>query len=285
MLAGLTISVFSGEKVDRKVSEEVALTHNTTASKAGKFSKRIINKVALEGIDAIAGRARALHYERTLPWSDNAGRLLSIVGFMDYTAEMGLLSSKFASEIDKFIDLYPRMIEEAKTRLNGMFDVNDYPDISGMRERFSFDINISPLPTGSTWFLDMADEEMNVLRASIDERCDNGIKDAIKDVYGQVAEVTKIMHEKLTAYEVHPETGKVAGGIFRDSLIGNVAKLADLLPSLNLTNDPALAEIGDRMRNELCKFDAAALRAEPEFREATATAALKLHELAASYRN
>lgn len=285
MLAGLTISVFSGEKVDRKVSEEVANSHNTTAAKAGKFSKRIINKVALEGIDAVAGRARALHYERTLPWSDNAGRLLSITGFLDYTSEMGMLRSKFFAEVERFIQLYPRMIEEAKTRLNGMFDVNDYPDISGMHDRFAFDINISPLPSGNTWFLDMAEEEMAILRASVDQRCENGIKEAIADVYGQVADVCKLMHEKLVSYEVDPKTGKVAGGVFRDSLVQNVAKLADLLPSLNLTDDPQLNKIGERMRNELCKFDAAALRAEPDFRNATASAALDLYTLASTLRN
>ena len=63
------------------------------------------------------------------------------------------------------------------------------------------------------------------------------------------------MAERLRAYD----PAKPGASPFRDSLVENIQKLLDVLPSLNLTNDPKIALFADEMR-ELCAHDAQSLR-------------------------
>jgi hypothetical protein len=77
-----------------------------------------------------------------------------------------------------------------------------------------------------------------------------------------------------SGYEVDRE-GKIKG-TFRDSLVGNIRTLADLLPKLNITQSNALDEMSQRLADELCSFDAPALREDPVIRTTIAENAEKI---------
>ena len=271
MIISLNISVFTGERVDHNVTAEIASKHRTTSHEAGRFSKQIIGKGALEAVRRVASEARAMHYDRTLPWSDQGGRLLSVTGYMQYTDAMRALRERFDAEVEMFMTAYPRLIEDARLRLNTMFDVNDYPAIDGLRHRFSFDVSASPLPTGKNWFLDMAEDQMECLRLHADERLQQGVQDAVKDAFKRVADVTLAMSTKLADEK----------GVFRDSLVGNVRELAELIPSLNITDDPSLAALQQSMQ-ELTKFGPSVLRNDKRFRAEAADKAQLIHDMASA---
>jgi hypothetical protein len=93
MLVGLNISVFTGERIDRAVAEEVAEKHAADKHDSGRFSKQIISKHALEAVSKAAAAARTRHYELTLPWNDQGQRLLSVAGLIPYTEEMRKLKA------------------------------------------------------------------------------------------------------------------------------------------------------------------------------------------------
>ena len=272
MLVSLSISVFSGEKKDASITEEIAAKHNVRAYETGKFTKQIISRHSLEPIRKVAGAARERYYTLTLPWSDVGGRLLSTTGFLDYSNEMRSLKNQFFDEIRRFVTAYPDLIEEARKRLNGMFDADDYPPVESLMKRFEFTSIASPLPNTSNWVLDLANEEMEVLRTEAEARVNSNVDIAVKDTYRRVAEVTSRMAERLRAYDdINPETQKPSG-LFRDSLVTNVLELVDILPGLNITEDPTLTEISKDLQ-QLCRFDPKSLRAEPTFRKMTVTAA------------
>jgi len=272
MLVSLSISVFSGEKKDASITEEIAAKHNVRAYETGKFTKQIISRHSLEPIRKVAGVARETHYRLTLPWSDMGGRLLSTTAFPHYTTQMRSLNNQFFDEIRRFVAAYPDLIEEARIRLNGMFDADDYPPVESLMKRFEFVTNVIPVPDVSHWVLDLVNDEMAEVTANAENYISQNINAALKDPYRRVAEVTSKMAERLRAYEeVNPETGKPSG-LFRDSLVTNVLELVDILPGLNITEDPTLTEISKDLQ-QLCRFDPKSLRAEPEFRKLTVTAA------------
>jgi hypothetical protein len=277
MLINLNISCFTGEKVDRTVSDDVASKHNTTAHDAGRYSKQIISKHSLEAIRKISSAARSAHADRTLPWDNTGGRILSVVGYMDYSLHLANLHSLFRQEVDNFLDIYPKLIQQARQRLNGLFNVDDYPDISTLRARFSFKTNATPLPSSKNWFLQLADDTMAELRSEADARLSENIDLAVKDTYRRVATVTEAMATKLRAYD--PEaTNKADKGIFRDSLVENVREVTSLIPSLNITDSEQLAHIAELMRNELCVLNADELRVNSSAREQVANSASSIYD-------
>lgn len=282
MLVTLSISVFSGEKIDQGVAEEVASNHGAKASDVGRFNKQIISKTALENIRKVATAARMHHYSVTLPWSDVGQRLLGVQGYLPYMVQMQKLKDQFDEEVDRFVDIYPTLIDEARTRLNTLFDPDQYPPVSELRRRFTFDFAVLPLPDSRNWFLDIAADEMANLKRLADERVDQAVKEAVSDVYRRVMDHAKRVHEKLTNYEVDPETGKVIGSIFRDSLIENLKGLVDLLPSLNVTKDPELDALAIQMK-EITRYSAKALRADAGFRKDAADKAQAIYDRASKF--
>ena len=279
MLATLNISVFTGQRVDKSATEDVAEKHGTVAADTGKFSKAIISKHSLETIQKVAGMARTEHYRLTLPWSDVGSRLLSAKGFFSYNTRMGELRDQFDKEVDAFIQVYPQLIEQAKARLNTLFNPDDYPSIAGMRARFHFGYNFAPLPDSGNWFLDGLDEQMRELRSMVNDHVDGRVREAVRDVWRRVADHCQHVHERLMAYEIDPETGK-ASGVFRDSLVGNLRELVELLPSLNITSDPELDEITAELKL-ITRYSAGALRADKDFRMDAAKRAKEVFDKAA----
>ena len=63
---------------------------------------------------------------------------------------------------------------------------------------------------------------------------------------------------------------------FRKSLVENVTHLADLLPNLNFMADPALDQMARRLKDELCRFEADALKQAPDLRRDVAAKAEKV---------
>lgn len=270
MLAGVTIKQWSGRKLDRKVTDDTNRDHGAAAD-AGRYNKALLSRDALAKIVAVANRARAEHYSRTLPWADNGARILSSVAYLEFGKVMRELRQEFEAAVSEFLAGYPDYVEAAKARLNGMFDAADYPPADEIRRRFGFDVSIFPMPDAADFRVDVADAEADRIRADIQARTDQAIRDAMADVFTRISLTVGNMAEKLAASR---ETAKgEAAAIFRDSLVENVRELVALLPGLNITGDAMLASLADRMARDLCRHDAEALREDAGARQDVAKAA------------
>lgn len=277
MLVDLSISVFGGVKVDRKVTEDVAIAAGSDKSDSGKYGKFIISKHALASIQKVSSTARTLHADMTLPWDNGGARLLSVTGYFPYLEAIKTIRDMFYKEVDLFIKVYPNLIEQAKTRLNGMFRQEDYPPIDELRERFKLEVKITPMPNTQNWLLDLAEEEMVTIRKAAEEQIDANMKEAVADVFRRIGTVTEKMVSGLNRYEVDPETGKTIS-TFRDSLVENVREMVASLPMLNITGDETLSDLARTMNDKLCKMDADALRRDPDIRKQTAEAAQEIFD-------
>jgi hypothetical protein len=280
-LATLNISVFTGERVDRSVTDEIANTHGTVANESGRYVKQIISKTALKEINKVAGAARSWFYNATLPAFDHGQRMFNMKGYFALAEQAGLYDRLMREGVDDFIRRYPEHIQEARVRLNGMFNSDDYPDVAGMRALFRIDFRVMPMPDTDNWFLTGIGERMNDLRSEAEANVRSTLKEGMVHAYQRIIDRTRQMADKLSAYGVDPETGK-ATGIFRDSLVDNVRELISILPTLNITNDPALDDIA-RQLGDLVRHDASALRADPGFRRDVADRARQIAEAASTF--
>ena len=73
MLVSLNIAAWSGRLYDRDASTHVAVHHDASAS-AGRYNKRLLPKAAFAALNAALNKARATHYEQTMPWDDKGAR-------------------------------------------------------------------------------------------------------------------------------------------------------------------------------------------------------------------
>lgn len=259
MLANLNISQWTARKYDKIATGDVETKHG--AKDAGRFNKLLIDKAALEPIAQLVGKLRAQHYNMTLPWGDNGDRLLPSKLYLQYTQQMRGLHSQFDSAVADFVREYPNLVQTARRRLGTLYDPTDYPSPSEIAGRFSMSMSFTPVPDAKDFRVEVAAEDAEQIRSDITRMVTERQAEATKDAFRRAKEVVSRVHERLTADKV----------VIHDTLMGNVRELVDMLPAFNLTNDPALTQLHEDLKQLWCAPNS--LRASTARREHTAAAA------------
>lgn len=281
MLVSLNVRTYGARKEDKKISNEVAAQHNTTAD-AGKYSKVLVPKAHLDPISKAGGALRQYHYENTLPWLDEGIRILPAANYETYRAHMTGLQDDFDSAVRTFCANWQDIIADARTRLNGMFNQSDYPvDIRG---RFGCGLRFMPIPDSNDFRVAISDTERATLADQIAETLGEAQQAAMRDLWERVAEAVKAMASRLAAYKTVIVDGKAkVENPFRDSLVENLQDLCDLIPRLNFAADPALENIRQKIAAELLANDASTLRDRDTVREDVAAKAAAIAESVAEF--
>lgn len=281
MLGMLNIKHWSARKLDKRATDDV-LARNNAASDAGRFTKSLVPKSSIEAIGRYATQARTLHYERTLPWQDGGWRILPASAYQAYCNDMRPIREGWEKEVDAFVKAYPSLIKQSQKSLAGLYDESDYPAKNEIRGFFVFDNKFIPVPQADDFRADLAESQVAEIRQSIERDTQEALNGAIANVWERVADTVGNMAGKLAAYQ--PANGEdKATGIFRDSLVGNVRELVEVLPNFNLNNDPRLDAVVERMRNELCQFDADQLREDEDARKDVASKAAAIFDQVSTY--
>lgn len=233
MLVKFSRSSWSARKNDKKVEKEVETAH--AAHDAGRYSKILLAKEALEAGQKASNDARSFFYAQTLPYDDEGWRLIPTKNFFPFTEEMRKKISQIEVEDRRFLDSYPQFVEDAKIRLNGLFNEADYPAIEKVTKKFAVSITTNPLPDSSN-FPGNLQTIVDDLSADLETRLNEIQAKAMADLWSRLYEAIERISTTLA-----DETA-----IFRDSLIQNLIDLCALLPRLNLADDPDL----ERLRKE-----------------------------------
>ena len=279
MLANLRISQWTARKIDKRVAGEVAKNHNVQAS-VGAYYKSVLpttdangERTAIERIKKLVGEARTYHYKMTLPWLDSGARVLSSAAYFDYMQVMQEFKQRFEEVVNDFVYDYPFEREEAKIRVGTLFNEDDYPPLDRVADRFGFMLDILPIPMGADFRCDIGNDEADKIRAEIEKSTLATVQSSIADVYKRIAAVAEAFTDKLQFEDTR----------FEKSLVTNASDLADLLPKLNFTGDPALTALGTALKEKLCVYGADELRNNMAARRETYAAALDMKKDMAAF--
>lgn len=272
MLMSLNVRSFGGRREDKKVSEDVAKQAGAK-SDAGKYTKNLVPKKALEPITLATGAMRRFFYENTLPWLDSGVRILTAKNYDNVKAKLAALRDDYDTAVNVFCRDFPKYQEEAKRELGSLYDPNDYP--SNVRDAFDVRVKFMPVADPADFRVMVADSERVELQRQIAETMQAAQDEAMRDIWARVSECVNHMADRLRAYKV--VAGK-AENHFRDSLVENLRDLCELIPRLNFQNDPRLESIRKEIEAELLRVQAQDLRDDFRVRE---NVAKKAEEIAA----
>ena len=282
MLVTLRISSWSGMMLDREVTDEVNESHKAEKA-AGRYSKRLVATKFFNGISQAHRSARESHRLLTLPWEDDGTRILSTVGYVAYAKKMQECRHQAEKAVKEFLAEPDAYISEAQQRLGSMFDPADYPDQATLATKFGFDTEIRNVPVAGDFRAELSEESTKAIIKDIEKRTNKRLKMAMNDAFGRVAEVVGKLSERLRNY-VPPKDGNKAEGIIRDSLVYNIFELAtNILPVLNVTNDPRIEALQAQLVADLVEHSPEILRADAGVRAITLTKAEKLLKKVQSY--
>ncbi len=258
MLVSLRIAAWSGRLYDRDASTHVAVHHDASTS-AGRYNKRLLPKDAFAALTATMSRARTTHYEQTLPWDDKGARLLTVANYERYTGLMDGLCEKMVRERSRFIEDYEDNIERARLDLGRLFRIEDYPSSSALRRKFAIVYRIAPVPDAEHFMARLADDDTERVRRSIERDVEERLHGAVGDLYRRLGEAVERVADRLR----EDDNGKPL--VFRDSMIGNIRDLVDIVPRLNIFGDDKLARLCEQVKEKIASVEPDALRPSRTF--------------------
>jgi hypothetical protein len=259
MLADLSVSQWTARKVDKARTAELTETAHAN-SKAAHVSKKLVLSDELNAIAKLVTTARETHKRLTSPWAENGARILSVAMYLQYMREMELLEIEFRRLVPLFVNAYPDIRDDAAREyaaLGKLFDATDYPQPSRIAAKFAWRHSIFEIPSADDFRCTIGDDQIARVKANIEATVNERVTNATRDIFERIHESVGTLANGLSEFKAD-KSGKERG-TFRDSLIGNVAALVDLLPGLNFTND---ARVNDMIKGMemLTRYDAKTLR-------------------------
>jgi hypothetical protein len=255
LLVRFSVGRWYGSGVDHEVGAEVKQRAEATGE-VGSFSKRMMRRDRLAGINRVTAEARRYHKALTMPWGDSGTRLLGVEAFRDYKERMSRYEHSFNQEVEAFLLRYPEHIEEEKQVIGKLWKERDYPSVDALRERFRFGLVIEPLPDAADLRVALSKEQAEEIRGELERNMHASLVDAVKDIYARIAEKVTELRDKMN----DPDLG------LRKSVVEGLQEQLALVPKLNVLRDPNLERIAADIRRELCSIDIGAVKEAPKMR-------------------
>jgi hypothetical protein len=271
MLICLHITMWTARKHDKRVSEEVAHSHEANTN-AGRYNKHLLDQAEkLEELRSLAGQIRQYFYKVTLPWSDEGYRLLPSHLYFEFTNQMSEFKAAYGNLVREFLDAYPTYREQARSSLGLLYRDGDYPDASRLAEKFDLATDIIPIPCGEDFRVTLGEEERARVSREIDQQVKQSLTRATCELWSRLMQ--SVAH--LAAVLERPKAKLHA------STLRNVTEIADLVPRLNVTNDEELTALAQEANSRFSGINRQELVDHPTARARAAGAA---NELAAKIR-
>jgi hypothetical protein len=272
MVLNLQIGMWKGYRLDKEASAKVTKDAGADGD-AARVNKHLVPKEALKDIESASNAARNHFYSKTLPWKDNGDRLLTRLMYRDFIEEHERLVGVFKDAVEQFLTVsYPQAREKAEFRMGDLFDPNDYPPAEALRRKFYINLDIDGVTEAGDFRVTLDAEHAGEVKESMERAMHERLGRAMRDVWSRLADVVGHFAKKMDSDD-----------IFRDATVKNIEELVDLLPGLNVLDDPDLAAMGDEVKAKLAGYDPKDLRKKPAVRSQAAKEAKEIMERMAGF--
>ena len=265
MLVFFSASVYTGKKKDNRGNKAVSDKFGNDES-IGNFTKRILPKEKTDKIQKFVSNWRnQVLYKYSTPWLHKGETMVPVANYnilMDKEREAKVTFEEYVNE---FIAEYSENKRNQEKLLNGLYQETDYLSEYKLKKKFSWNIDFYPIPDSGNLLIDIVESSFKDISSNMDKMVQIGIQNSLSSTWKKVFDAVKALSDKLKENRTDKE-GNDVSPIFRDSLIENIRDLVNLLPSLNIINDPALEQARIDLENDLSGIDPDDLRESKETR-------------------
>lgn len=263
MLVELSVSSWTGRKLDRRASEEVTTSNNADVGVANVNKKLLADCTELDALRKFVANSRNLHYNMTMPWSDTGLRLLPTAQYFKYNETMTAIKAEFQSMVDTFLRGYEWEISRAQVKLGDMFHRDEYPTTASLVSKFAFRLSYIPLPDAGDFRIDVGNDAITDIKNHYHDYYSRQLSNAMNDVWSRAYDALSKMSERLD-YADHEQKK-----VFRDTLVSNVIDIVELLDVCNVTGDGQMTAMRNRLEETMRGVTPEALREDEYLRTET----------------
>lgn len=259
LLVQLNVSQWAARKTDKRATQEVADANGANVS-VGNYRKNLLPlNDALANIHTMTGDIRKEFYTNTLPWGLENTHMLPTTNYLGFMTTFRKRKSEWERLVDRFVVEYPTIQTSAQRRLGGLYNANDYPEVTDIKRKFKIDLVVMPVPPND-FRVELADDELASIQADIRNRVKESSALAMKEAWQRLYDRVAHMVDRLAKLD-DPKSR------FHESTLEHVTELCNILPRLNFTDDPHLEAMRQEVEGKLAGLSKDAVVNDPVFRQ------------------
>jgi hypothetical protein len=259
LLVQLSISTWSANKLDKEISNETNAIKGVQQN-AGRYHKSLLPMCdLLDDIKKKATLIRTKFYDNTLPWGVKGIQILPTANYLAFMTDFRKERSEYEYLVKQFVPAYPQLVLDAQRFLGSAYKPADYPEAHEIADKFKMDMQVMPVPNND-FRVNIADEELERIHDEVEARVKDAARGAMQDVWQRLYDKVKHFAEKMD----DPKA------IFRDTTVEHLVDLCELLPRLNVMDDPNLEVMRQEVEAKLAGYNPDVLRVNPTTRQTVA---------------
>jgi hypothetical protein len=267
MVLTLNIGKWTAQRLDKAASHKVTAEARAEAG-AARVNKHLLPDAALAEISQAASAVRQHFYARTLPWTDAGARLTQRSGLLKFLEEHESLVAVHDKAADRFaFEIYPAERERAQFRMGTLFNAGDYPSPAEVRRRFYVSLEMEPVNALGDFRVKVSENLDPRVVERLEKTVEARLQRAMAPTWKRLADALSNYVERTTSNS----------GI-RVELVENLRELVQVIPVLNVVDDPNLERLRQMIEAKLIGHDAAELRTNDATRQKAAEEARAIME-------
>lgn len=265
MLCSLQVRSWSGRCTDKTASAE--MIESKGASKdAGAFVKNLLASARgeLKIVHQHAAGLRNFVYNNTLPWTSSAegvqrgDRLLATSRAMDFLTEFRTFKQEYDTAVKGLVAVWDVRVEEAMKALGQLASADDYPTSGDLPKKFAVTIDLNPIPSiGDFSRLNVPSQLATALGNRHAAQAQAQVTNAMNEMRDRILVELERINVQMSKHATGEKTR------LYESLITNMQGLVQMARNMNLTNNPRLTELAERIEQKLLAHPVSVYKDDP----------------------
>lgn len=202
VLVSIDVNVWSATKQDKVISEEVTQAKKADSS-AGRFVK---NLLADDTHHKKVANYRQTIYNwlkrNTFRWN-NAQDILPVVNIEKFKSEFNAHEAEYNRLVDDFILHYQSIVSNMAFKAGDMFNPDDYPPVSEVRNKFGIKLYVSEVPAHD-WRCSISNDIAGDLKQQYETQAEEIVTGILAE---QVSRLTDVMQSISYCCGVEQDSG------------------------------------------------------------------------------
>ena len=243
----------------KTLTREAAKAHKADPKSVKGIVQKLESEVLADNT-SIMNRARSFLDERSLPWLKGL-RLVPLTNYNEVRKGLDKFSDEWNDSVAALLSQYDELRRDYLRRVNDLADEVEFPSRQKLEMGFRFGWTEMPLANPDDIRLKhISAKAVAEIKANISEQMETKLRSAQVEIVDRLKELILNLKEK---------TEDTDRRMFQ-SLIKNIEDAVDVLPSLNITNDPEINRLINDVKSKFTGIDVDDLKKDEKARAVVA---------------
>jgi hypothetical protein len=220
------------EKTDRAITNQTNASLGVSAGR-GHYDKDLFSPEYMRGLREHSSKTKAYYYAHTLPWEDRVSRLIASARVEETAIYLNRAIEKYDEILRATVGddaAYEQAIYDQRVYMGSAWVYGDYPRREAFMARYHGRLDILPLVSSADIRCELNESLRSQIAQSITRDTEERYRLAMADCWKRLYDPVKRMADTLA----DPKQ------TFRNSLVENVREICEVMPELNILDDPEL---------------------------------------------